>query len=241
MHTRNLMQRFVAQPQGSKTLRRNSCAMENFQIEQPTSRGKRNVVAVTLGLLGLVAAALLLTPGALTGLAMADGFNGGAHLSASTIRICTTFDLSVVLSAQNATTFAGCSEIVRWGICHRVRAVGRLAGRWLRWRYPCPALFCCPAARDIGRQPMACRGTLDLAPGGRDTRRSRKFEPKLIKTSRCLIRSLVAALSERCACVLRRETQGVLQFVNYSATRIFRGAVRGNERAVGCRSSWRRV
>jgi len=37
--------------------------MENFQIEQPTSRGKRNVVAVTLGLLGLVAAALLLTPG----------------------------------------------------------------------------------------------------------------------------------------------------------------------------------
>ena len=199
------MQRFVAQPQGSKTLRRNSCAMENFQIEQPTSRGKRNVVA--LGLLGLVAAALLLTPGALTGLAMADGFNGGAHLSASTNRICTTFDLSVVLSAQNATTFAGCSEIVRWGICHRVRAVGRLAGRWLRWRSlrSCPVL-CCPAARDIGRQPMACRGTVDFAPGGRDTRRSRKFETKLIKTSRCLIRSLVAALSERCTCFAARDT-----------------------------------
>ena len=113
------MQRFVAQPQGSKTLQRNSCAMENFQIEQPTSRGTRNGVA--LGLLGLVAVALLLTPGALTGLAMADGFNGGAHLSASTARVCTTFDLSVVFSAQNATTFAGCSEIVRWGISHRVR------------------------------------------------------------------------------------------------------------------------
>ena len=82
VHTRNPMQRFVAQPQGSKTLQRNSCAMENFQIEQPTSRGTRNGVA--LGLLGLVAVALLLTPGALTGLAMADGFNGGAHLSAST-------------------------------------------------------------------------------------------------------------------------------------------------------------
>ena len=90
------MQRFVAQPQGSKTLQRNSCAMENFQIEQPTSRGTRNGVA--LGLLGLVAVALLLTPGALTGLAMADGFNGGAHLSASTARVCTTFDLSVVFS-----------------------------------------------------------------------------------------------------------------------------------------------
>ena len=233
------MQRFVAQPQGSKTLQRNSCAMENFQIEQPTSRGTRNGVA--LGLLGLVAVALLLTPGALTGLAMADGFNGGAHLSASTARVCTTFDLSVVFSTQNATTFAGCSEIVRWGISHRVRAVGRLAGRWLRWRYPCPGLFCCPAARDIGRQPMAWRGTVDLAPVGRDTRRSRKFGTKLIKTSRRLIRSLVAALSERCACVLRRGSQGVLQFVYYSAARILRRAARGNERAVGCRRSWRRV
>jgi plastocyanin len=37
--------------------------MENFQIEQQTSRPKRNVVAVTLGLLGLVGVALLLTPG----------------------------------------------------------------------------------------------------------------------------------------------------------------------------------
>ena len=37
-------------------------------------------------------------------------------------------------------------------------------------------------------------GTVDLALGGRDTRRSRKFGTKLIKTSRCLIRSLVARM-----------------------------------------------
>jgi len=37
--------------------------MENLQIEQQTSRPKRNVMAVTFGLLGLVGVALLLTPG----------------------------------------------------------------------------------------------------------------------------------------------------------------------------------
>jgi len=60
--------------------------MENFQIEQQTSRPKRNVVAVTLGLLGLVGVALLLTPGSpVAGYAGAVSVRAPVPASASSV------------------------------------------------------------------------------------------------------------------------------------------------------------
>ena len=147
--------------------------MENFQIEQQTSRPKRNVVAVTLGLLGLVGVALLLTPGPLAGLEAMPWQITSRQGHAVPLLPFGSARLSTVRCdfRQNILTFGGCSEAVVLGICHGVRAVGRLAGRWLRWRClrsrPRSGLrLLCPAARDIRRRPMDGRGTVDLAPGG---------------------------------------------------------------------------
>jgi len=61
---------------------KNLCAMENFQIEQATSRPKRNIVAAALSLLALVGVALLLAPGSpVAGYAGAVSVRGPQHVA----------------------------------------------------------------------------------------------------------------------------------------------------------------
>ena len=145
---------------------KNLCAMENFQIEQATSHPKRSVVAVALSLLALVGVALVVTPGTCARLdAMPwriDSKQGNSHrlLAFGSARLV----IARCVVGTRCTDLCWVFRAYMLGICHQVGAVGRLAGRRLRWRCLASCPSACPAARDIGWRWIAgARWTWQLA------------------------------------------------------------------------------